>query len=165
MAQRLRFAHVNLVARDWRRLADFYERALGCTPLPPERDYAGRELERGTGIPGARLRGVHLRLPGYEEGGGPTLEIFQYDPQGNDPPRQVNRTGFGHICFQVGNVEQAREAILNNGGQPVGDVVTLSPSVSARVTWCYLSDPEGNIIELQRWSPFGFRPASDSHSR
>jgi len=161
MAQRLRFAHVNLVARDWRRLAAFYEQALGCTPLSPERDYAGPSLARGTGIPGARLQGVHLRLPGFENGNGPTLEIFQYDPQGDDPPRSVNRTGFGHICFQVGNVETARAAILDHGGDAVGDVVTLSPSPSARVTWCYLSDPEGNIIELQRWSPFGFRPARE----
>jgi catechol-2,3-dioxygenase len=35
-----RFGHVNLVARDWRRLADFYTRVLGCEFVPPERDWA-----------------------------------------------------------------------------------------------------------------------------
>ncbi|MDQ2068322.1 VOC family protein [Natronospira bacteriovora] len=156
---RTRFSHVNIVARDWERLAWFYEEALGCLRLPPERDYEGRDLERGTGIPGASLRGVHLRLPGYEDGKGPTLEIFQYDPRGEDPPRSVNRIGYGHICFQVSNVIEAREHVLNHGGSPVGEVVTLSPSATAAVTWCYVADPEGNIIELQRWSPFGFRRA------
>lgn len=157
MVQRARFAHVNIVARDWRKLARFYEDALGCVPLNPERDYAGRDLERGTGIRDVALRGIHMKLPGFEDGPAPTLEIFQYDPEGSDPPRTVNRVGFGHICFQVANVQDARREILAKGGQEVGDVVTLSPSNQSSVTWCYVRDPEGNIIELQRWNAFGFR--------
>lgn len=157
MVQRARFAHVNIVARDWQRLAQFYENALGCVPLTPERDYRGRDLDRGTGLDGARLQGLHMRLPGFEGNNAPTLEIYQYDPAGADPPRSVNRIGFGHICFQVSNVQQARDEILAKGGEAVGEVVTLSPSNQASVTWCYVRDPEGNIIELQRWSAFGFR--------
>jgi len=30
-------------------------------------------------------------------------------------------------------------------------VVTLTIATGAKVTWCYLSDPEGNLIELQSW--------------
>ena len=41
------FGHVNVVARDWRRLADFYERLFGCVLVPPERDYSGPDLEAG----------------------------------------------------------------------------------------------------------------------
>jgi catechol 2,3-dioxygenase-like lactoylglutathione lyase family enzyme len=59
-----RFGHVNLIARDWRSLAAFYTRMLGCELVPPERDYRGAALAAGTGIPGAALRGAHLRLPG-----------------------------------------------------------------------------------------------------
>jgi len=160
MAQRLRFAHINLVARDWRRLARFYEQALGCMPLPPERDYSGSTLEAGTGLPGAHLTGVHLRLPGFDDGKGPTLEIYQYEPEGENSPKGVNRIGYGHICFQVGDVEKIRQQILRYGGSELGEIVTLSPSVDARVTWCYVRDPEGNIIELQRWRPFGFMAAT-----
>lgn len=43
-------------------------------PVPPERDFKGRDLERGTGIPGAELRGAHLPLPGHGADGR-TLEI------------------------------------------------------------------------------------------
>ena len=32
MTIRSRFAHVNLIAQDWRRLVAFYERVFGCTP-------------------------------------------------------------------------------------------------------------------------------------
>jgi hypothetical protein len=59
-----RYVHTNIVARDWRRLAYFYEAVFGCTPVPPARDLSGPELERATGIAGVRIRGVHLRLPG-----------------------------------------------------------------------------------------------------
>jgi hypothetical protein len=30
--------------------------------------------------------------------------------------------------------------------------VTLTTATGARVTWCYVTDPEGNIIELQSWA-------------
>jgi catechol 2,3-dioxygenase-like lactoylglutathione lyase family enzyme len=146
-----RFGHVNLIARDWRALAAFYERLLGCTPVPPERDLHGPVLAAATAIEGAALRGIHLRLPG---GGpaGPTLEIFQYDPSLEHPPTEANRPGFGHIAFVVPDVPDARSAILAEGGAAVGDVVTTPTADGRRVTWCYVTDPEGNIVELQAWS-------------
>jgi catechol 2,3-dioxygenase-like lactoylglutathione lyase family enzyme len=119
-----RFGHVNLVARDWRPLATFYERVFGCVPVPPERDYSGRDLEAATGIPGVRLRGVHLRLPGGGPGG-PTLEIYEYEPALPAHPPAANRPGFGHIAFAVPDVHAAREAVLAEGGGAVGEVVTL----------------------------------------
>jgi hypothetical protein len=71
------YAHTNLIARDWQTLAAFYEQVFGCTQAPSIRDLAGSELERGTAVPGARLKGVHLRLPGFGDAG-PTLEIYTY---------------------------------------------------------------------------------------
>jgi catechol 2,3-dioxygenase-like lactoylglutathione lyase family enzyme len=144
-----RFVHTNLIARDWRTLARFYETVFGCIPVPPERHYDGPWLEAGTGIENAALEGVHLRLPGYAEGG-PTLEIFTYARLAKDVRPEVNRPGFGHIAFSVGSVEQAREAVLAAGGSTVGEIVILTPPGGHSVTWCYVRDPEGNIVELQR---------------
>ena len=146
-----RFGHVNLIARDWRRLADFYSRVLGCVPVPPERDYAGPALEAGTGIDGAALRGVHLRLPGHGPHG-PTLEIFQYESGPAALPTAANRPGFGHIAFVVPDVSAARATFLADGGRAVGQVVTSTTADRRRVTWTYMADPEGNIVELQAWS-------------
>ena len=146
------FVHVNLVARDWRVLAHFYEQVLGCRPVPPERDLYGPWLEQGTGVPGARLQGQHLRLPGCGDGG-PTLEIFQYEPVEPHPPVAVNRAGLGHLAFAVDDVEAACEAVLDAGGSVVGRVVSLDVPGAGRVTFAYVTDPEGNVIELQRWSP------------
>lgn len=146
-----KYAHTNLIARDWRRLAAFYEKVFRCIPVPPERHFQGGDLERGTGVPNARLDGVHLRLPGHGDTG-PTLEIFSYSELLPKVPTAVNRPGFGHIAFGVDDVAEARRSVLSAGGKPVGEIVTLQTSTGAKVTWCYVSDPEGNVIELQSWS-------------
>lgn len=151
MSIQAKYVHTNLIAEDWRSLAGFYERVFGCAAVPPERDYQGRCLEAGTGIRGAHLQGIHLRLPGYGDDG-PTLEIFSYTPQGSQAERAVNRPGYAHIAFRVNDVAEARNRVLAAGGQIVGEIVTLQLSTGAVVTWCYVTDPEGNIIELQKWS-------------
>jgi predicted enzyme related to lactoylglutathione lyase len=150
----VRYVHTNLIARDWRRLAAFYQNLFGCVPVPPERDYSGPVFDAGTGVRGARLTGMHLRLPGDSAAAqaGPTLEIFNYSRLEDAPAPAVNRPGFAHIAFAVDSVDDARAQVLAAGGKSVGDVVTLTTATGARVTWCYVTDPEGNIVELQRWT-------------
>jgi predicted enzyme related to lactoylglutathione lyase len=146
-----RYVHTNLIAEDWRALAGFYERVFGCVPVPPERDLGGEAMERGTGVAGAALKGVHLRLPGRGQDG-PTLEVFQYNRTVGRLPAAANRPGFGHIAFAVDDVPAARAEVLAAGGHAVGEVVTVGLADGARVTWCYVTDPEGNMIELQSLS-------------
>jgi len=125
MISGVKYGHTNLIAKDWKALARFYEQLFGCVPVPPERNYKGRNLERGTGVAGAEVRGAHLRLPGHGPDG-PTLEIFSYNVVKEKLEVAVNRPGFGHIAFIVDDVESARAAVLAAGGRPVGEVVTLT---------------------------------------
>ena len=146
-----KYVHTNLIAEDWQALASFYQELFGCIPVPPERDFQGEKLEAGTGIPGAHLRGVHLRLPGWGDGG-PTLEIFNYNILEQRGKTALNRPGFGHIAFSVEDVAAAQKAVIQAGGHALGEMVTLQVATGAKVTLCYVSDPEGNSIELQSWS-------------
>lgn len=107
---KIKYSHTNLIAADWRLLADFYINVFGCTPVPPERDFKGEKLDAGTGLMGAHLTGIHLRLPGYDKNG-PTLEIFSYNRLEARQPVAVNRCGFGHIAFIVEDVQDARQAV------------------------------------------------------
>lgn len=143
-----KYGHTNLIARDWKALSRFYQDLFGCVPVPPVRDFKGYDLERGTGVAGAELRGEHLRLPGHGPDG-PTLEIFNYNILEERPDTAVNRPGFGHIAFVVDDVPAACEAVFAAGGRPVGDVVTLTNAAGAKLTWAYVTDPEGNVLELQ----------------
>jgi predicted enzyme related to lactoylglutathione lyase len=146
-----KYKHTNIVARDWRKLAEFYERVFGCNVVPPERANIGEWVERSTGVPGAEVRGVHLQMPGYGDDG-PTLEIFQYNRAEERTKTAINRPGLAHLAFEVDDVEAARDAVLAAGGGRVGDIVTAEISGAGRITFVYLTDPEGNIIELQKWA-------------
>jgi predicted enzyme related to lactoylglutathione lyase len=150
MPAQARYVHTNLIARDWRRLARFYEQVLGCSPVPPERHLCGPWLEQATGLAGAEIRGIHLRLPGHGDRG-PTLEIFEYGPALDRIPAAVNRPGFAHIAFAVEDVPAARQAVLAAGGGEVGTLTTVNVPGAGNITFVYLTDPEGNILELQRW--------------
>jgi catechol 2,3-dioxygenase-like lactoylglutathione lyase family enzyme len=129
-------------------LAAFYVSLLGCERVPPERDYPAADVEAGTGVPGSGIAGVHLRLPGHGADG-PTLKIYSYSVSAEGPLPAVNRPGFAHVAFAVDDVNDARRQVLSAGGSPVGDVVTVTTATGVQITWCYVTDPEGNVIELQ----------------
>jgi predicted enzyme related to lactoylglutathione lyase len=146
-----RYIHTNIIARDWKRLAVFYEKVFGCIPVPPERTLSGEWLEDATGVAGAEIHGVHLRLPGYGEEG-PTLEIFRYDPLEERQKTAINRPGFAHIAFTVDDLKSARDAVVAAGGGVLGELVSTEIPGAGTITFIYATDPEGNIIELQhRW--------------
>lgn len=146
----VRFGHVNLTADDWRALAAFYVEVFGCEPVGPERDLEGEELARAVGLRSVRITGRHLRLPGLGPDG-PTLEIFQYDPI-EDRPRSVpNRPGYGHLAFQVDDVDATLERIVAAGGGRLGRPATLEVPGAGVLRFVYCKDPEGNVLELQRW--------------
>ena len=151
MAVRAKFVHINIVAEDWKKLAAFYEQVFGCTPVPPERNLSGQWLEQATGVKGAEIRGVHLRLPSHTKEG-PTLEIFQYNNQENRQGTAINRPGLTHIAFAVDDVQAFRDAVIAAGGRGVGQLVSVDIPGAGRITFAYVTDPEGNMIELQQWS-------------
>ena len=146
----MRFAHTNLVAHNWRTLAGFYVEVLSCVPVGSERDHGGSQFEALTGMPAARAQGQHLCVPGHGPNG-PTLEIFQFAEIADGPPPRLNRPGLAHLAFEVEDVEAKRQEFLAHAGGQVGEVVTLDIPGAGRLTLVYMTDPEGNIVELQRW--------------
>lgn len=145
-----KYVHTNIIARDWEKLAQFYIDVFGCEPAPPERDHNGAWIDRVTGIKDVRIRGIHLRLPGYEDG--PTLEIFSYNkqPESIEQPA-VNRPGLAHIAFLVDDVPFYYNKLLENGGGELGEMVEKKIEGAGLLTVVYARDPEGNIIEILNW--------------
>ena len=150
MSVKIKYVHTNIVAKNWKKLADFYIEVFGCSIVPPIRNYKGKDLDSAVNIKDAALSGVHLRLPGYNKSG-PTLEIFSYSPAVKKPNRKVNTPGITHIAFEVNDVNKLYKKVIENGGKKVGEIITLKRSDGKKVKWCYVKDPEGNMIELQKW--------------
>ncbi len=146
----MKFTHVNIVARDWKTLSNFYIDVFNCKIKPPERNLSGEWLDQATGLDHAKLKGVHLILPGHGEAG-PTLEIFTYEEIDAQKPVYANSTGFGHIAFEVEDVEQVLNKALKRGATGLGEVTRKLIEEVGTLVFVYFRDPEGNIIEIQSW--------------
>ena len=141
------FAHTNIVAKDQKTLADFYIQALGCDIALPENTLVGEWLEKGIGIPAASIRGITLKLPGFQKDG-PALEIFQYNQMiEHSGPPAANRQGFAHIAFRVDDVVAIQQKAISSGGAKLGEI-SQKDFKSGTLTFTYVTDPEGNIVEL-----------------
>ena len=146
----IQYVHTNIIAKEWRTLAQFYIDVFDCKQYGPERDLSGEWIEDMTGIKGVRVRGVHLTLPGYEEE--PTVEIFSYEPEGEMLPSCINRIGLGHLAFHVDSVEEVLAKLLAHGGKQYGKLMRKQYETLGLLTAVYAADPEGNLIEIQNWS-------------
>lgn len=146
----MRFAHTNIASKDWERLSEFYINVFECRIKPPERNLSGDWLDQATGLKKAKLKGVHLLLPGHGDNG-PTLEIFTYEDMSQSEEIMANHTGFTHIAFEVEDVNSTLDKALENGAELLGTIVEKPIENVGILKFVYFRDPDGNIIEIQSW--------------
>lgn len=146
-----RYVHTNLIARDHKKLISFYKEVFHCKSIGEVRDLKGEWLDKMTGIKDAHIVGEHLCMPGYGEDH-PTLEIFSYDNVIEEKQGFVNKCGFAHIAFEVDDVKETLQKLLEAGGSQIGELVTADYEDGRKAVFVYAADIEGNIIELQSWS-------------
>ena len=145
----MKFGHVSMVARDVVSRAKFYETVFGCTPRGPRGTMSGEIVYKVAGLPpNAELVGAWLSLPGVG-GDGPFLEIFQYTEMYERPTPSVNQPGFGHIGFEVSDVEETLNTVLAAGGTRQGEIAAFEGPRSTS-KYVFVRDPEGNVLELEQ---------------
>ena len=147
---KIKYVHTNIIAKDWKKVSQFYQRVFGCKPVPPERNLKGDWLDSLTGFENVHITGEHLTLPGYEEDH-PTLEIFSYNYTDESNPKTLNGVGLSHLAFEVEDVPLVLKKILEEGGSQVGELIKTTYPNNVTATFVYAKDIEGNIIELQSW--------------
>lgn len=147
----MKYAHTNIIAKDWRRLAEFYTKVFNCTFSPPERDLSGDWLDKGTGLKNASLKGCHLLLPGHGDQG-PTLEIFTYEEIESNPPIAANHQGYVHIAFEVEDIESVYQLAIQHEAKELGEISEKSFEGRGTLKFVYFRDPEGNMIEILSWT-------------
>jgi catechol 2,3-dioxygenase-like lactoylglutathione lyase family enzyme len=138
--------HVGLVVRDLDQSIYFYHDLLG---LPfanePTPWFEGPELERGVGVPGARLRQVSLWVGAHS-----TMELIEYAnrPASSTAAVPNNYLGAAHVCFKVEDVHAAKADLEGKGVRFYSGVNVVDDGPLAGWRWVYFSDPDGLALEL-----------------
>lgn len=55
MNNQVKFAHTNIIANDWRKLADFYVKVFKCENIFPEKKLEGEFLDKATSVKDAKI--------------------------------------------------------------------------------------------------------------
>ncbi|MBX3195690.1 MAG: VOC family protein [Microbacteriaceae bacterium] len=125
--------HVGLSVASLDAQTAWYSTAFGFgTALPFEVAVAG-------------LRGVFLLGPD-----GVALELLEragstHPPVATTPPDALLTQGWGHVCFRVEDVDRTFQHLVDAGA---GVVSPPAPAPEPGVRFAFLTDPEGNLIEL-----------------
>jgi len=144
----MRLKHVNLTARNSDRLAAFYQNTFGFAERRPPRRLSGEAVSRGNGLPNSDIYAIWLNM---NDDDGPFLEIMGYSETVDRPNPAVNEPGFGHLAFEVSNLSESVENVLQFGGSLQGEITNFGTN-EAPLLIVYVRDPEGNILELEQSS-------------
>jgi catechol 2,3-dioxygenase-like lactoylglutathione lyase family enzyme len=132
MRTAVRAHHVGLTVTDLDGAREWYQRALGL------------ELQLAFDLPGG-ARGVMLRSPD-----GARVELFEVQGSvdglaGADPPSAMRTRGFGHVAFELDDLDAGYDAIVAAGG---AEVWSPRPSPEPGRRMAFVHDLDGNLIEL-----------------
>ncbi|WP_410633301.1 VOC family protein [Amycolatopsis sp. cmx-4-83] len=140
-----RFEHVGVIVDDLEAVTAFFA-DLGFEVAAPMR-IEDEWVERILGLEGVRLEMVMVNAP---DGSG-KLELTKFhhpvDPATDSADAQapaVNRLGFRHIAYIVGNLDSTIERIRAKGLDTIGEIVNYENIFRM----CYVRGPEGLIVEL-----------------
>jgi catechol 2,3-dioxygenase-like lactoylglutathione lyase family enzyme len=129
--------HTGITVSDLDRSVAFYEQ-LGFDVVE-RMEEEGDEVERGVGVPGARLRVAML------EGPNSRLELIEYlEPSNGPAPHPNNGIGAAHVCLEVEDVDAAVAELREQGIEFLTDPITHE----AGIRWVYARDPDGITAEL-----------------
>jgi catechol 2,3-dioxygenase-like lactoylglutathione lyase family enzyme len=135
--------HISVTTGDIARSLAFYRDVLGL-PVRAVGELSGEEVERITGLPGARLLSADLDL-----GRGQVLELLEYVGSEEGEALALERPGSGHIGLMVDDVDRLHGALVG-AGIPVksAPVELTEPGDWFGVRCMTVLDPDGVAVEL-----------------
>ena len=135
-----RMDHAALSVRDMDKAVTFYSDIIGMQKTF-DRTF-DEPMARLIGIPGTRVRIVHMRL------GESVVELFSYEyPQGREPLRESTQADFGmiHTGFMVKDFHATYQRLLDKGVRFLGEAVEIRPNV-----WvAYFHGAEYEVCEMR----------------
>jgi catechol 2,3-dioxygenase-like lactoylglutathione lyase family enzyme len=143
---------IGMTVSDMERAVDFYTSVLSFERVS-DVEVAGREYELLSGVLGARMRVVRLRL------GGEAIELTEFlAPKGRPipPDMKANDRAFQHIAIIVRDMDEAYARLRAAG------VVHASTGPQTLPAWnrdaagiraFYFRDPDGHFLEILHFPP------------
>jgi catechol 2,3-dioxygenase-like lactoylglutathione lyase family enzyme len=133
-----RIDHCEITVRDLDSSVKFYVETFGLHLKGKSEQIITQEGD---------FKGIEMKLA-FLEGNGITFELIEYiKPKGEEKKFNPWDIGVQHIAFEVKNLEEIYSRLKEKG------VNFLSPPIKHKtqdfdVTWTYLKDPNGSLLEL-----------------
>jgi glyoxylase I family protein len=135
--------HVSVTTGDIARSLAFYRDLLGLS-VRSVGELSGDEVERITGVPGARLLSADLDL-----GRGQVLELLEYVGAPDGAALAMDRPGSGHIGLAVDDVDAIHHQLVDAGWTVTSEPVELTEPGDWFGARCMtVLDPDGVAVEL-----------------
>lgn len=147
-----RVESVGFTISDMDRAIDFYTRVLPFEKVSDVETW-GREFERLSGVFGARVRMVRLKL------GDETLELTEYlTPQGRPVPldSRSNDKWFQHVAIIVSDMDKAYRHLRANKVRHASTAPQTLPSyitAAAGIKAFYFKDFDNHVLEILSFPP------------
>jgi catechol 2,3-dioxygenase-like lactoylglutathione lyase family enzyme len=140
--------HFNLIVSDMAKTKEFYHDRLGLE-IALETKIEDDEFSRGVGLPGTKVLATFFAIPGNTG----LIETFQYvHPPGRPitADAHANDRGWGHLCFQVDDIESVYATLKAKGVHFLSTPVTIAKDHPhfAGVRFCYLLGPDREVVEI-----------------
>jgi len=142
--------HVALTVADLERSIEFYEKNFNYHRTP---EILFTAYENGFFAESDDSREVYKVEEGStcrvvfleSDTGSMSLELFQFDPLLTQEIAPWNRQGITHFSFETEHFTELYQRLLANG---VEFMMRPGTRVADGLRWCFLRDPDGNMIEL-----------------
>jgi predicted enzyme related to lactoylglutathione lyase len=142
------FQHVGLSVTDLDLAISFYKNVFGLKEFTaPSKSYCNKanKIKRRKDIFGSQMKEVKISNLLTDDGIG--IELFEF----KDPKAVLRKnffeywkSGIFHISFNVDNLDETIQKILENNGKIISKVWTLFPGCQM----AYCQDPFANVFEI-----------------
>ena len=136
--------HAGLVVKDLEQALEFYHGLLGLQIIA-RRERDGGPIDQVVGYPSTHLIIANVGFDQHT-----SIELIQYahPPPDSRPTEERAVLGGSHICFDVDDIDETHQALVEGGATELNPPVEVAPGRKV----CYMQDPDGNWIELLQTS-------------
>lgn len=137
-------AHTGITVHSLERSLAFWQDILGFE-VAVRYSMSGEVVEQITGVPGGAIEFAILNIPG-----GHQVELVEYTAPAHREHLRPRPSDVGslHLALYVENIQAVLRRVAAAGWQAAGTPQTMADGPAKGVTFVYMTDPDGTVVEL-----------------